>query len=123
MNLRFSREPAAWLAALGAILAVLVAFGVPDNVLDDTKAGLIVAVVTAGTGIVIAWKTRPMAPSLITGFGTAAFQLLEQYGFNWTPEAMSRVNVALLALMFLLRGVITPVNDPAPITSDRGPIR
>jgi hypothetical protein len=122
-NIRFSREPALWIAAIGALLAVLVAFGVPSSVLSDDKVGAIVAAITALTGIWTAWKTRPIAPALVVGLGTAAFQLLEQYGFHATPEMLSRVNVALLALGFLLRSVITPAGDPAPIAPTVGKVR
>lgn len=117
----FSREPAAWLAALGAVLAVVVAFRLPGVSADQAPA--IIAAVTAVTGLATAWRTRPIAPSLVTYFGTSAFQLLAAYGLDVTSNAISAVNVALVALLVLVRGAITPRADPAPTAPEVGPVR
>lgn len=119
--MKFSREPAAYIAALGALLAVLVAFKLPGVSADQATA--IVAAVTAATGLATAWRTRPVAPSLVTYLGTAAFQLLAAYGLRYTPEQVSTANVALVAFLVLLRGAITPAVDPAPTAPDSGPVR
>lgn len=120
-ELRFSREPAAWIAALGAALALLVAFRVPGFTAESES--LILAAVSALTGVLIAWRTRPIAPGLITGAGTALLEVVAYYGWHWSPEQIAGINAALLALAFLVRGVVTPVTDQAPIAPAGGQVR
>lgn len=120
-ELRFSREPTAYIAFLGAVVALLVAFRVPG--FTPESESLILAAVSAVTGLLIAWRTRPVAPGLITGVGTALLELVAYYGWHWAPEQIAGINAALLALAFLVRGVVTPVTDQAPIAPAAGEVR
>lgn len=58
MQLSFSREPAAILGFVGAIIGLVIAFGVP---LTKEQTGAIMAVVTAGVGLAIRSQVSPVS--------------------------------------------------------------
>lgn len=105
------REPALIIGATSAVLSLLVAFGV-DGLSHETAA-LLVALVTAASGAVAAWRTRPIAPAAFTAVVTAAADLLAGYGYGLSPEQIASVNGVLLVVLSLLtRGQVTPVAGP-----------
>ena len=55
----FGKEPALWMGAINAILALGVGFGLP---LDSTKVGLINATVAALLGLYTRSRVSPVAP-------------------------------------------------------------
>ena len=95
----FGREPALWLAFLGALVALLAAFEFPW--LNAGQAAALVAVVVA---VVTAITTRPVAPALFAGATTVTFTLLAEYGFNFSDAVIGGV-AALMMTAFGLFGV------------------
>lgn len=110
----FGREPALWIAVIAAALSLAVTFKLPG--LGAGNATAIVAVLNAGAAIVMAWQTRPIAPSLYTGFFTTLAVLAAGYGLHVTQEQLGAVELVVVSVLTLVaRGHITPVADPRPL--------
>jgi hypothetical protein len=85
--------------------------------------GLAVAVIDALVGIIVAWRVRPIAPTIFTYFITAAGALAAGYGVPIPDQLVPAVNVLVVALIFALtRQQQTPVADPVP-TAEDGTVR
>jgi hypothetical protein len=109
----FGREPALVIQTISALLALAVAFGIPG--LNDGVAAAITATLTAGAGAWVAWHVRPVAPTVFTGFITAAATLAAAFGLDLTQQQVGLVAVAATAVMAMLtRAQVTPVHDPDP---------
>jgi hypothetical protein len=107
----FGREPTLVLQSLSALLAVFVAVGLPG--LSAEQAGLIVAAIAAGIGVVNALMVRPIAPAAFVGFIAAGAALLAAYGLELSQEVVGSVGAAVVVLLALLtRGQVTPNADP-----------
>lgn len=107
----FGREPALWLALIGAVLTWGVSLG-----LDWLNAGQATAITTFVTGVVIAVTTRPIAPGLYVGVVSAAAALFAEYGLHWPDAAVTGLGGIILAgfALFGIRPQATPVTDPRP---------
>lgn len=108
--MRFSREPAAYIATLGAFLAL---FADRWSLLSAGQAAALVALLTAG---VIAFTTRPIAPALFVGVLNAAVALVSEYGAVVSDNTVANLT-AFLVLALNLVGVrpqVTPKGDPHP---------
>lgn len=104
----FGREPAAFIALLGSVLAVLAALELPG--LDPGQAAAAVAVVAAG---VLAYTTRPLAPSLLTGAFAALVALFTEYGLELSEELVGGITGLILATYaFITREQVTPRETP-----------
>jgi hypothetical protein len=113
-TLVFRREPALWLAALSAGLAMLVGFSFPG--LNDGVAAAITAVANAGIGAWIALRTRPLAPGAFTGLAAAVATLAAAWGLDWPQQAVGGVSAVIVAFMALLtRQQVRPVSS-VPVT-------
>jgi hypothetical protein len=100
----FGREPAAWIALIGSILTVVAALNVPF--LSAGQAAAATAVVAAG---LIAYTTRPVAPSLLTGAFTALVALFAEYGLHLSDQLVGAISAAILALFaFITREQVSP---------------
>lgn len=100
----FGREPAALIAVVGSVLTVVAALNVPF--LNAGQAAALTAVVAAG---VMAYATRPLAPSLLTGAFTALVALFAEYGLDLSEELVGAVSAAILALFaFITREQVSP---------------
>lgn len=109
----FGREPTLVLQALSAVLAILVTFGFSG--LSAEQAGLIVAALGAGIGVLNALLVRPVTPAAFTGLVAATAALLTSYGLDLSQELVGSVQVAVIALLALVTRVqVTPVTDPRP---------
>lgn len=108
----FGREPALWLAAIGAVVTWAVSLG-----LDWLNAGQATAIVTFLTAVVIAFTTRPIGPPLFVGAVAAGAALFAEYGLDVSQEAVTGLGAIVLAgfALFGIRPQVTPVADPRTI--------
>lgn len=121
--MKFTREPAAWLGFLGAVLTVLVTFNLKG--LSSEQAALISAALAAIVGAVQAALVRPIAPAAFTAAVAALAALVAGYGLELPPELVGAVQAAVVAFLSLgtVRSQVTPKADQAPTTPDRGTVR
>lgn len=111
--MKFSREPAAWGAAVVAIISALAAFDFP--VLTGEHEPLLIAVVNAVVGLAVALSVRPFAPSAITYLITALAALAAGYGLQVPENWVSGANTLVVALVFAMTRVQqTPKAAPMP---------
>lgn len=104
------REPALWIGALGAILSLLVGFGVPG--LSDGLAVAITAFVTAGVAAWTAAHTTPVLPTLFSGVISTGAVLAAALGWHLTQHQVSLTAAAMATIVSLIaRAQITPVNS------------
>jgi hypothetical protein len=104
VKLLWGREPALVLAVVGALLTTVAALNVPH--VDAGAAAAIAAFVTA---CVMAWATRPAAPSLFTGVVAALAALLVEYGLDVPDATVAAVSGTVLAVFALItRGQVSP---------------
>lgn len=108
----FGREPALWLALIGAVLT----WGAGMN-LDFLSAGQAVAITTAVTAVVIALTTRPVAPGLFVAAVGAIAAMFAEYGLHWSDAAVTGLGGIILAgfALFGIRPQVTPVADPRTV--------
>lgn len=105
------REPALWIGALSAVLAVLVGFGLPG--LNDGVIAALTAFLTAAAAVWTAFHVTPVAPTVFTGVVTSGAVLLAAFGFDLSQQQVSLVAGAAAVVMTLIaRGQITPAKDP-----------
>jgi hypothetical protein len=114
MNSNFKilgREPAFFVGVVEAFLALLLTFGVDG--LDQERAGVIVAVVSAGLGLVVAYATRTTLYSALVGFAKAALVLAVTFGAHLT-DAQTGALMALIVLVAsqFLRDRTSPADTP-----------
>ena len=100
MNMKLSREPAAYGALVAAAVSMGVVFDLP--LLQGEHAAAIVAVTDAVVGLVVASRVRPFAPSSVTYLITAAAVLAGTYGLHFHEDKVAAFNAALVGLIFAL---------------------
>jgi hypothetical protein len=112
----FGREPALWIALIGAVLLWAVSLG-----LDWLNAGQATAIITFITGLVIAFTTRPIAPGLFVAVVSAGAAMFAEYGLHWSQAAVTGLGGIVLAAfaLFGIRPQVTPAADPAPTALSR----
>lgn len=106
--MKFTREPAAYVALLGAALTL---FADKVEFLSTGQAAAITALVTAA---VIAWQTRPVAPALFIGILNAGVALVGEYGAQISDNTVANLT-AFLVLALNVVGVrpqVTPAAAP-----------
>lgn len=111
----FGREPAAWLNAASAFVALLVGLGAFG--LTETKGQALIAVISAGTSVWLAFAVRPLVPTLFTGLTTAGFAALA--AFNVISVSSKTVGLAvafaeMAMTVLVVRPTSTPLAAPAP---------
>lgn len=94
----FGREPAALVGVIEGVLAVLLSFGLFD--LHQNQVAAIVAVVTAGLGLVTAYATRDTMLGVLVGFSKSVLVLAAAYGLNLSDQQTA----GLIAVITLLAG-------------------
>ena len=106
------REPALWLAAIGAVVTWAVSLG-----LDWLNAGQATALVTFLTAVVIALTTRPVGPPLFVGAVAAGAALFAEYNLAVSDAFVTGLGAIILAgfALFGIRPQVTPVADPRTI--------
>lgn len=105
----FGYEPAIVVGALVSVINLIGTFGIsyfnPDN------AAAIVIVVNALAAILMAWTTRPIAPSLFTSLVSAVLALGATYGLQLPAETVLAINAAVYPILMLIaRGQVSPVD-------------
>ena len=105
------REPAAVVAAVGALLAFLVTFGLPGLTADD--ATNILAVVSAIGTAIVGWATVNTRLSIVVGLGRTLLILAVGYGLHLTQEQIGLAVIVLSSVAALwLRGQNRPADTP-----------
>ena len=104
------REPALWLAAIQAALALLVGFGF--DWLSAEQAALWMVAVNAALGTVTAFLTRPVAPTIFTHVLAAVVGLVAAYGLDLNQELVAGLNGLIITIVMLIsRAEISPALD------------
>lgn len=108
----FGREPAVLIGMVASLLAVAIGF-LPDA-LTVEQAGGIIAFLTAATSAWMAFKVRPIAPSVFTGVITTGATLLGAFGLHLTQEQVGSLAAASVAILtaLVVRPQSTPAADP-----------
>jgi hypothetical protein len=115
--MKLIREPAAILNTISALVALLVGFGAFGLTEDVGQA--VIAVVSAVTSAIVAWKVRPLMPTFLTGVLTAGIAFLAAVNLIHITERQTGLAVAFLEILLtglIVRPQSTPVVDPAPAT-------
>lgn len=99
-----SREPAIWVGVIGSILTSAAALE-----LSFLNAGQASAIVAALTAIVIAVRTRPVAPAIFTGALSAGVALLAEYQVHLSDAWVGLLTSIVLGVCVLL-GIRPQVN-------------
>lgn len=116
----FGREPALWLAVIGALVTWLVSFE-----LGWLNAGQATALITFITAAVIAATTRPIGPALFVAVVAAGAALFSEYGLHWSDAAVTGLGALILTgfALFGIRPQVTPAADQAPTALSTGQVR
>jgi hypothetical protein len=113
----FNREPAAYVNAFAALIALLVGLGAFG--LTDTKGQALIAVVSGLTSAVLAFRVRPVVPTILSGALTSGFAALAAFDVIHLSASNVGLIVAfaeILLTAIAVRPFSTPVADPAPAT-------
>jgi hypothetical protein len=116
----FGREPALWIALIGAVLTWAAGLGI-----DFLSTGQAVAITGALTGVIIAVTTRPIAPGLFVAAVAAVSAMFAEYGLHWSEAAVTGLGGIILAgfALFGIRPQVTPAYDRAPTALNAGQVR
>lgn len=107
----FGREPAVWLAVLGAAWQIASAFGL------DFSAGtqsVVTAVVAAALGLVVAVQVHDGIYAAVVGLVTSGTSLTSYYALHWTAEHQAQFVAAVMIVLGLW--VRDKVTAPVPAT-------
>lgn len=110
----YGREPAVWLAALGALWQILSAFGLN---FDPQLQSIVTAVVAAAFGLVVAVQVGDGILAALAGLVTAGVSLFSYFGLNWDAELQAKVVGAIM----LLVGVWVRDKVTAPVPASVSP--
>lgn len=112
----FGREPAVIASLIEAGLAMLVAFGLLTSlgIKGQAELALVMAVVSSGLGIYVAWVTRATLLGVAIGFTKALIALGAVYGLTLTIEQTGALIAFLtVALGLFQRTQTTPAAQPS----------
>lgn len=110
----YGREPAVWLAALGALWQILSAFGLN---FDAQLQSIVTAVVAAALGLVVAVQVGDGVFAALAGFITAGTSLVSYFALDWSAETQAKfVGGIMLILGIWIRDKVT-----APVPADVSP--
>ncbi len=110
----YGREPAVWLAVLGAVWQVLSAFGLS---FDPQLQSIVTAVVAAVLGLVVAVQVGDGIYAALGGVVAAAVSLFSYFGMHWDAEGQAKLVGALMIVI----GVWVRDKVTAPVTADVSP--
>jgi uncharacterized membrane protein len=102
-----------WSLVIGAITAVLnVIVGFGWSALSADQAAWIIAGISAVAGVVVAMKTRPIAPGAFTYAISVGASLLGAYGLHLSQSFVATFSTAFVAVLALvMRGHVAPTAD------------
>jgi hypothetical protein len=95
----FGQEPAAVTGVIEALLALLLSFGL-FNLTQDT-VGVIMAVVTAAMGLLVAYATHQTVYSAVIGLAKSVLVLAVTFGLHVTDNQTA----SLIAVVTLVAGL------------------
>lgn len=99
----FGREPVVISNAIEGILAALLAFHLLGwagiNTADEIA--VVMAVVSSGLGLYVAYVTKDTLLAAVLGFVKAAAALIAAYGYDLTPEQLAQL-LAAITVVFAL---------------------
>lgn len=102
----FKFEPAVILYGINALVALLVAYGLP---LDHGQVGAITTIATAVLAVVAAAMTQPVSVSAITGAVGTALVAAASFGLHLSANQIgATVTVLSIVLALLLRQNVSP---------------
>ncbi|WP_086559881.1 hypothetical protein [Streptomyces africanus] len=104
----FGREPAAWLAAVGALWQLLSAFGLG---FDPQLQSIVTAIVAAVLGVIVAVQVGDGIIAALNGLVVAGVSLTSYFAFEWDSETQAKV---VGAVMLLIAWFVTRPNVAAP---------
>jgi TM2 domain-containing membrane protein YozV len=105
----YGREPAVWLAALGALWQILSAFGLDFSAQLQSIA---TAAVAAGLGLIIAVQVGDGIFAALTGLITAGTSLVSYFALDWSAETQAKFVGAVMVILGLW--VRDKVTAPVP---------
>lgn len=107
----FGREPAMWLALLGAVWQVVSAFGLDFGA--QTQA-VVTAIVAAVLGLIVAVSVHDGIVSAVNGLVVAGVSAGSYYALHWTAEHQSVLVSAIMIVFtfFAVRQNVTPTVPP-----------
>lgn len=110
----YGREPAVWLAALGALWQILSAFGLD---FDPKLQSIVTAVVAAVFGLVVAVQVHDGIVAAVTGLVVAGTSLVSYFALDWSAETQAKfVGAVMLILGIWVRDKVT-----APVPASVSP--
>lgn len=109
----FGREPAMWLALLGAVWQVVSAFGLDFSA--ETQA-VVTAVVAAVLGLVVAVQVHDGIVAAVNGFVVAAVSAVSYYALHWSAESQAQL-VGAVMIVFTFFFVRQNVTAPVPASA------
>ena len=103
----FGREPAMWLALLGAVWQVVSAFGLDFSA--QTQA-VVTAIVAAVLGLIVAVQVHDGIVAAVNGLIVAGVSAVSYYCLHWDAEHQARVVGAIMIVytFFATRQNVTP---------------
>lgn len=101
-------EPAGIIGVLTGAVATLVALNFGFS--PETGALWTAAIVAVG-GLIVAFRTRPVAPAAVTAVISAAVALVGGYGFHASPGLVAALSGLVLSVLSLVgvRPQVSPV--------------
>lgn len=110
----YGREPAVWLAALGALWQILSAFGLD---FDPKLQSIVTAVVAALLGLVVAVQVHDGILAAAAGLVTAGVSLVSYFALDWDADTQAKfVGAFMLLLGIWVRDKVT-----APVPASVSP--
>lgn len=111
----YGREPAVWLAAVGALWQILSAFGLD---FDPQLQSIVTAVVAAVLGLVVAVQVHDGVIAALSGLIAAGLSLVSHFALHWSAETQASVvgAVMLIVAAFVVRPSVT-----APVSAEVSP--
>jgi uncharacterized membrane protein len=104
----YGREPAVWMAAVGAVWQILSAFGLG---FDPQLQSIITAIVAAVLGVIVAVQVGDGIIAALNGLVVAGVSLVAYFGFGWDSETQAKV---VGAAMLIVAWFVTRPNVTAP---------
>lgn len=111
----FGREPAVLVAAFGALLQLLTAFGL--NV-DAQLQSILTAVAATLLGLFVAIQVGDGVYAAVSGLVQAGISLFVYYGLDWSAEDQAK---NLAAVMLIVSALFVRPSVTAPVPADVSP--
>lgn len=106
----FGREPAMWLALLGALWQVVSAFGLDFSAQTQSIA---TAAVAAVLGVIVAVQVHDGIVSAVNGLVVAAVSAVSYYAMHWDAAGQAKL-VGAVMIVFTFFFVRQNVTAPVP---------